>query len=258
MPELPEVETIRCGLQKKLVGQKIESVIIRETRMRVPVDERKLFSELPGQTFLEIGRRSKYLLLHLTKDKILMVHLGMSGRVVLQATDEDFRKHDHIILNLVGGQQFRFHDPRRFGLVELVDASKLQQHVRIKNLGLEPLDNTTTSEVTWIKISTSKKPIKSLLMDANFIVGVGNIYANEALFLAGIHPGKIANSLTRKEWDLLLHQVKLVLHKAIEQGERHSMTLSTVPVRWAIFSRSSLCMGGRARPASAVIMKSCV
>ncbi|KAA3661102.1 MAG: DNA-formamidopyrimidine glycosylase, partial [Calditrichaeota bacterium] len=146
MPELPEVETIRLGLQKSLIGQKIESILVRETRMRVPVDEAMLSEQLPGRTITDIGRRSKYVLMHLSGDKTLLVHLGMSGRIVLQAADDDFRKHDHIILNLVGGQQFRFHDPRRFGLVELVDTAGLQQHVRLKKLGLEPLDETTTTE----------------------------------------------------------------------------------------------------------------
>ncbi len=218
MPELPEVETVCRGLQQTIAGKQIKAVIVRETRLRKPVMSEKLYRLLPGKNLQRIERRAKYIVMHLSDSVIVLAHLGMSGQIVVQPADEQYRKHDHIIANLSEGLQMRFHDPRRFGLFEALTVEEFEKHPRLQHLGLEPLDKGTDAEQTWSHVRQSKKPIKNLLMDASFIVGVGNIYASEALFFAGVHPQKIAGKMSKKKWQELLQQVKTVLAKAIAQG----------------------------------------
>ncbi|KAA3612220.1 MAG: bifunctional DNA-formamidopyrimidine glycosylase/DNA-(apurinic or apyrimidinic site) lyase [Calditrichaeota bacterium] len=218
MPELPEVETVCRGLQQTILGKRIQKVLVRETRLRVPVNSKRLEKLLPDEEILNVSRRSKYIIVHLSGQQKILVHLGMSGQLTVQQHNEDFKKHDHIIISISDGLQLCYHDPRRFGLFEVLTENEFKIYPRLLTLGLEPLDKKTTAKVTWPQVKKSKKPIKNLLMDANFIVGVGNIYANEALYFAQIHPQKMANELTARQWEILLQQVQLVLRNAIQLG----------------------------------------
>lgn len=218
MPELPEVETVCRGLRQAILSKKIQSIVIRETRLREPLQPEKLHNVLPGKIIEKIDRRAKYIIISLSGGFKILAHLGMSGQIVVQARNENYRKHDHIILYLSDELQMRFHDPRRFGMFALLHAHEVETHPRLKNLGYEPLEIKTTPALTWPQVKKSKKPIKNLLMDASFIVGVGNIYANEALFFSGVHPQKIAGKLSENKWKAILQQVKIILDRAIEQG----------------------------------------
>lgn len=218
MPELPEVETIRRALKKHLRGKHIEKVLVRDPRLRWPVDEAKLQKLGVGAQIVDVKRRAKYLLVHLDPDATLIMHLGMSGKVLFLQTALPFEKHDHVIFYFDDGSELRFRDARRFGMVDVVENSAMKNYPRFVNLGLEPLSSKTTPEQLYEKARHWKKPIKNLLMDANFIVGVGNIYANEALFYAGVHPGTPCNRLSLDHWQGLFSEVQAVLRRAIRKG----------------------------------------
>lgn len=218
MPELPEVETIRRALSQHLPGQRIECIRVRDSRLRSPVDQKRLKRLIVGQPIHEINRRAKYLLIHLANDSDLIIHLGMSGQLLLLREALPFEKHDHVIFYFDNDTELRFRDPRRFGLVDAIKSEEFEHDRRFMNLGVEPLEPTTRARLLYERAGHLKKPIKNLLMDASFIVGVGNIYANEALFHAGIHPFTPANHLKSADWQRLLGEVKRVLKKAIQKG----------------------------------------
>ena len=201
MPELPEVETIRKALKKHLPGKRIKRILVRDPRLRWPVDEKKLQKLILDQRIATVNRRAKYLIIKFEQDSTLIIHLGMSGRLLLLPNQsEEFAKHDHVIFYFDNETELRFQDPRRFGMIEAVPPGALKLYPRFTKLGFEPLSKRTTSEKLFEKARNLKKPIKNLLMDAHFIVGVGNIYANEALFHAGIHPEQASNRLSSSDW----------------------------------------------------------
>ncbi len=218
MPELPEVETLRRSLEPFILNEKIVSVDVRDTRLRRPVIPDDFLRWVDGRQIVRLARRSKYLIWHLDNEAAVVIHLGMSGRIGLFEHNDPVEKHTHILFNLAHKKQARFRDPRRFGLVEVVQPGALNEYGRFQNLGVEPLsdDFCVTDMAEHVKFS--KKPIKNWIMDAQNIVGVGNIYANEALFNAGIHPTRPANSLTNDEQHRLVQSVKSVLTAAIEKG----------------------------------------
>ena len=218
MPELPEIETIRRALAENLPGKQVERVLVRDARLRWPVDETRLRQLLVSETVTEIDRRSKYLLIKFARESVLMIHLGMSGRLLLLTEAAEFDKHDHVIFYFTDGAELRFRDPRRFGLVDAVAPGQLRTHPRLLNLGVEPLAESTTAALLRERSGHWQRPIKSVLMDANFIAGVGNIYANEALFHAGIHPATPCSHLSQEDWRNLLHCVRCVLENAIAAG----------------------------------------
>jgi formamidopyrimidine-DNA glycosylase len=218
MPELPEVETIRRALSQHLPGRRIEKIRVRDPRLRSPVDSRKLKRLAVGQPIRDINRRAKYLLIELANDCKLIIHLGMSGKLLLLPATPSFEKHDHLIFSLDNHTELRFRDPRRFGLVDAIKSADFDHDPRFTHLGVEPLEATTRARLLYGHASHLKKPIKNLLMDSTFIVGVGNIYANEALFYAGIHPFTPAHDLSLADWQRLLGAVKRVLRRAIEKG----------------------------------------
>ncbi|MFQ5603895.1 MAG: bifunctional DNA-formamidopyrimidine glycosylase/DNA-(apurinic or apyrimidinic site) lyase [bacterium] len=218
MPELPEVETIRRALMKQLPGKRIKRIVVRDARLRWPVEEGKLRSLLVRQRIRDIQRRAKYLLVRFENENRLLLHLGMSGRILFLTKKAPLEKHDHVQFNLSGSAELRFRDPRRFGLVEAVTPEEFATHPRLVNLGVEPLDTQVDHRQLFGLAKNRKKPIKNLLMDANFMVGVGNIYANEALFFAGIHPATPVTLLGETDWKNLLQQIRSVLNAAIKQG----------------------------------------
>jgi formamidopyrimidine-DNA glycosylase len=218
MPELPEVETVRRGLSKHIKDTVITSiqVIRRDLRFPIPADfERRL----KGRTILDITRRAKYLLFILDKEEILIVHLGMSGSMVIKDDPQtNPRKHDHVIITLSNGLRLFFHDPRRFGLMMVVKKPMLASHSLFSNLGIEPLSTAFTGTFLYNILNISKAPVKSVIMDQRKLVGVGNIYASEALFDAGVHPTRSAQSISKKESDHLATAIKKVLKSAIASG----------------------------------------
>jgi formamidopyrimidine-DNA glycosylase len=218
MPELPEVETIRRGLDRALAGRRIREVCIAETRLRRKVNAQRLKTLTAGQAIEKIDRRAKYLLCRLSNEATLILHLGMSGRILLCDEALPLEKHDHIQFRLDDDRELRFRDPRRFGLVDAVANGELQNHPLFANLGIEPFDPGCTPEFLFERSRRLTKPIKNFLMDGSLIVGIGNIYANEALFRARMHPQLPAGKLKLQDWQKLLKSVHQTLELAIAAG----------------------------------------
>lgn len=214
MPELPEVETVRRGLAPVSVGQRIQNVVVREPRLRWPVSA-DLADTVRDQTIQRLERRGKYLLFQL-EHGTLLVHLGMTGKLRCFTTPPPLAKHDHLDIQLADGSLLRFNDPRRFGAV--LYAPEVAQHPLIAPLGTEPLEDTFTGTYLHQRTRNRRVPIKAFIMDAHQVVGVGNIYANEALFRAGIRPQLLAGKLSQPRAEKLVAAIKAVLTEAIAAG----------------------------------------
>ena len=215
MPELPEVETTRRGIAPHLLNHTIEQVIVRNRQLRWPVPT-KLSSLLQGQSVLAVKRRGKYLLIEVANGTLL-VHLGMSGSLRVLPCSMPAEKHDHVDIVFSHNQCLRLRDPRRFGAVLWTDEDPLQ-HKLLKQLGPEPLSKAFSATYLIEKAARRKVTIKQFIMDSKIVVGVGNIYASEALFLAGIHPKRQAGRISLERLDKLVKAIKKVLQAAIKQG----------------------------------------
>lgn len=215
MPELPEVETTRRGLEPLLVGRTVMGVHVHNRSLRWPVPH-GLNKILAGQTFLAVGRRSKYLLVSLSRGT-LIIHLGMTGHLRVVPADEPRKKHDHVELLLDDGRALRFNDSRRFGAILWSKADPLT-HPLLKELGPEPFDQAFSADYLSRRALGRVVAIKPFLMDAKTVVGVGNIYASEALFRAGIDPRRVAGKVSRAAFARLVKVVREVLAEAIEAG----------------------------------------
>lgn len=213
MPELPEVETSRLGILPHLKGQKIAEIIIRQPKLRWLIDKEILSCQ--GEWILDIQRRAKYLLLKLSQHWIV-IHLGMSGHLRILKEGKDAGKHDHVDLILENGSCLRYTDPRRFGMwlwcTELAELSQLRQ------LGKEPLNQDFTGNYLYQQLRRCRLAIKSALMTTRIVVGIGNIYANESLFMARIHPERSSCTLSKTECIRLANAIKIILNRAITQG----------------------------------------
>jgi formamidopyrimidine-DNA glycosylase len=215
MPELPEVETTLKGIEPHITGQKITNMIIRNSRLRWPITQ-DLDKIIKNQTVNEITRRGKYLLLKIAHGH-LIIHLGMSGSLRIITKETPVQKHDHVDLVFNNQKILRFTDPRRFGAM-LWTEDDPKKHLLLKSLGPEPLSTQFTGGYLWKIAQCRKVAIKSLIMNSHIVVGVGNIYASEALFAAGILPTLPANQLTEKRCDLLVKAIKTILRYAIKKG----------------------------------------
>lgn len=215
MPELPEVETTRRGIEPFLVGCRIERLIVRQASLRWPVPD-ELPERVTGRTVGRLDRRGKYLLMSLDNGTVI-VHLGMSGSLRLCSTDLPPRKHDHLDLILGPDLALRFHDPRRFGCW-LWTSEDPVRHPLLAELGPEPFDSAFSGEYLHRIARTRSAAVKTLIMDHRVVVGVGNIYANEALFRAGIDPRRSARRVGRVRYQLLALNIRRVLEEAIEVG----------------------------------------
>ena len=215
MPELPEVETTKRGIEPYLVGRRIVDVVVRETRLRYPIPG-SFKQDVIGRDIVRLVRRGKYIIVESDQGGLIF-HLGMSGSLRIVGGDEIAKKHDHVDLILDSGLSLRFHDPRRFGAI-LWEAGDPAEHNLIRHLGVEPLEDEFNGDVLYARSRRSKRPVKTFIMDAQVVVGVGNIYANEALFAARIHPLREAGRISRKRYQCLAEVVKVVLARAIEQG----------------------------------------
>lgn len=205
-----------------LLGQTVQQVIIRHPTLRWPIPSH-LVTDLPKLQLTRLSRRAKYILAEFSRVNgelvgTLLLHLGMSGRICLLATDAPAAKHDHFDIHFKSGQVLRLRDPRRFGAVLWVDGDVVHQHELIKSLGPEPFESTFSSEYLYKQLRTRTAPIKTTIMDSHLVVGVGNIYASESLFRSGINPKTPANKLSKSKCEKLVAEIKATLAEAIEAG----------------------------------------
>lgn len=214
MPELPEVETSRRGIAPWVENQTVESVVVRERRLRWPVAI-EIDREMPGNRIDSVRRRAKYLLFDTAAGTMLM-HLGMSGSVRIIEADEPAMKHDHVDIRFASGKALRFRDPRRFG--SLLWSTDPLQHPLLCDLGPEPLDDEFSGDYLWRRSRGRKVSVKPFIMNSTIVVGVGNIYASEALFGAGIHPRRRAGRISAARMQALADGIKAVLARAIAAG----------------------------------------
>ncbi len=216
MPELPEVETVRRGLEPRLVGQAITGVRVRQARLRDVVDAAALQEDAVDCTITGVERRAKYLLIHLHPNRVLVIHLGMTGRLWAGPPAAEDAPHDHLIFHLGPALELRFHDTRRFGMCFLTTVDELPKHPRLRDLGPEPLSSGFSGAYLHDRARGLHRPVKNFLMDAHVVVGVGNIYASECLYLARVRPTREAGRLRRMHWDRICTAVQQVLRSAID------------------------------------------
>ncbi|MDO4440950.1 MAG: bifunctional DNA-formamidopyrimidine glycosylase/DNA-(apurinic or apyrimidinic site) lyase [Moraxella sp.] len=268
MPELPEVETTKKSLEP-LLGQTITAVHVHQPKLRymMPHD----LDSLVGFCLSSVERRAKYLLLHFyhAKDnsrKVLLVHLGMSGSLQQHPISDDTpaaRKHDHLIISF-GAVALHYHDPRRFGIIlwadndAHIDDKDNAKDRFLTHLGVEPLDDAFNGDYLYGHIHRTptsgkaakaiSKPIKTLIMDQAVVVGVGNIYAAESLFLSGIHPAKPANQVSKEQIDDLVKHIKHILAKAIEKGGSTLRDFTVGGGKTGYFQQTLLAYGNHGKP----------
>jgi len=215
MPELPEVVVTLRGVSPHILGKRVASVVVREPRLRWPVPS-DLADTLAGQPLLESRQRGKYMLFRFPGGH-LMIHLGMSGNLRIVGEGAPLGKHDHVDMVFADGTVLRYTDPRRFGTIQWLTMPP-QQHPLLAHLGPEPFEEAFCGDYLHRLSRGRKVPVKQFLMDSKVVVGVGNIYANEALFLSGIRPTIAAGRLSRARYGVLAEEVRKVLAGAIEQG----------------------------------------
>jgi len=250
MPELPEVETVARGLAAAVEGKRILRAEARRPDLRFPLPP-DLSARLDGRRLDRIARRAKYLLLHLDDGTVMIVHLGMSGRLlILNGTGGDSEppgppgKHDHVIFEFEGGTQVRFNDVRRFGMLDLCAADALAAHPLLCDLGPEPLGNDFNGPALAAALKGRRTSIKAALLDQRTIAGLGNIYVCEALFRAGISPKRVAATVQGRRAEALATAVKSVLTEAIASGGsslrdyvQPSGELGYFQHQWAVYGR---------------------
>lgn len=219
MPELPEVETVMRGMAGALCGQQIAAASVRRKDLRVPFPV-GLARKLSGRRITAFSRRAKYIVMSLDDGYVLVIHLGMSGRVRLYGPDEIWAAtpHDHFVIHLADGACAVLNDPRRFGMVLHMKAGALPAHKLFASLGPEPLEKDFNASALMQMAARRIVPVKQFIMDQRIVVGVGNIYACEALFQAGIDPARAAGTLKIDEWKEIVRAVRAVLRRAIKAG----------------------------------------
>lgn len=214
MPELPEVEVSRLGISPHIENRVITDIRVHDTRLRWPVPE--TVQRVKNQRLISVKRRAKYLLLE-TSVGTLILHLGMSGKLRVVPKTTTLKKHDHVEIEFEQGQVLRLNDPRRFGAL-LFSQEAVESHELLARLGPEPLTNDFTAEHLFRVSRGRKQAIKTFIMDNHVVVGVGNIYANEALFKAGINPKRQAGKISKVRYQTLVPLIKQTLQEAIAQG----------------------------------------
>ncbi len=216
MPELPEIETTKRGISPHISGKSIAHAIVRQPKLRWPIPE-DLSEQLADQPVLAVERRAKYLLIQLPTG-VLIIHLGMSGSLRIHAeADVPPQKHDHVDIVFQDGTLLRYKDPRRFGAILWFNGAA-EHHPLLSKLGPEPLGDDFTGPYLYNKLQQQKRAIKLAIMDNHILVGVGNIYANEALFHSKIHPLTPANQISKAKCQKLATEIKTVLLRAIDKG----------------------------------------
>ena len=244
MPELPEVETICRGLAAKLEGRRFRRVIQRRPDLRFPLPS-GFVERLQGRRVERVGRRAKFILIHLDDGSVAVVHLGMSGRMIATTAPVlEFEPHDHVVLETDDGTSIRFNDARRFGSMHLVAGDELDRHPLLSALGPEPLGNDFNGPVLSVALKGKKTPIKAALVDQRVVAGIGNIYASESLFRAGISPRRMARTVPGERAERLAIAIKQVLTEAIAAGGsslrdfvQTNGELGYFQHRWAVYER---------------------
>ncbi|MFN6951407.1 MAG: bifunctional DNA-formamidopyrimidine glycosylase/DNA-(apurinic or apyrimidinic site) lyase [Albidovulum sp.] len=225
MPELPEVETVRRGLLPAMEGRVIQQAEVRRPDLRFPLPER-MAERLTGACVLGIRRRSKYLLADLSTGETLLIHLGMSGRILVSGRMlGEFHldhpapaKHDHVILEMEGGKRVTFNDARRFGAMDLLPTDRAEDHWLLRDIGPEPLGNSFDETYLTARLAGRMTPIKAALLDQRLVAGLGNIYVCEVLHRAGIDPRRKAGRISATRAAALVPVIRAVLAEAIEAG----------------------------------------
>lgn len=225
MPELPEVETVRRGLEPVMTDTVIESAQVNRPDLRWPLPV-NMSERLTGQRVLGLRRRSKYILCDLKGGETLLIHLGMSGRMLISGAQVGAfahphpapEKHDHVVLNMVGGARITFNDARRFGAMDLAQTSEVDSHKWLAGLGPEPLGNAFSEDHLVARLKGRKMPIKSALLDQKIVAGLGNIYVCETLYRAGIHPARQAGAISERRVRSMVPIIRQVLEEAIAAG----------------------------------------
>lgn len=219
MPELPEVEVVRQGLLNHLPGRTLTNLSTDGKRMRLPVPVKALKS-LTGNQIIDVRRRAKYLLIEMDNGAVMVVHLGMTGILGLFPQEADIDPHDHVRWKLDNGYELRFNDVRRFGSIRVVGPDQVEalEQTIFKATGPEPFSETFGGSYLYKKAHKKQQPVKNFIMDGRVVAGVGNIYANESLFSAGIRPGRKAGAISEKRYLLLVEKIREVLTTAIECG----------------------------------------
>lgn len=215
MPELPEVETTRRGLEPHVVNQVVDKIIIRSPKLRWPIPK-SIAKDLPGKKVLSIERRAKYLLVNFANGTLIM-HLGMSGRLQTLSKATAPEKHDHVDIIFKNGKCVRYTDPRRFGSI-LWTSEPALEHKLLCDLGPEPFDKKFTGKFMQDLAGKKNVAVKKFIMESKIVVGVGNIYASEALFAACIHPLRSVKNITLSEWQVLVQHIQRILKQSIKQG----------------------------------------
>ena len=215
MPELPEVETTRRGIETHIENNKVSKVILRRKTLRWPITP-ALSKDLPGETIQSVSRRGKYLLLA-TQKGCLLIHLGMSGSLRIVESSRAAAKHDHVDVVFANNKVLRYTDPRRFGCI-LWETEPIEAHPLLASLGPEPLEDNFHTDYLFKKSRRRNVAVKTFIMDSKVVVGVGNIYANESLFLAGISPKRSAGKISKPRYEKLVECIQQVLQQAIDVG----------------------------------------
>jgi formamidopyrimidine-DNA glycosylase len=245
MPELPEVETVVRGLRPRLEGRRLRRVLQRRADLRFPLPE-NFAARLEGRRVERLGRRAKYILAHLDDGQVLLCHLGMSGRLmVANGAGAPCDRHDHVILTTEDGDEIRFNDSRRFGVMDLVAEADLPTHRLLRDLGPEPLGIDFNGPALAARLAGRRTPIKAALMDQRVVAGLGNIYVCESLFFAGLSPRRQAYTVQGGRAERLAAAVREVLVRAIEAGGsslrdyvQASGELGYFQHDWAVYGRA--------------------
>jgi formamidopyrimidine-DNA glycosylase len=218
MPELPEVEVIKRGLALHLPGRKVIKIIAGNKKLRLPMPRKNLKEFIQGAQIQAVDRRAKFLLISMDNGAILIIHLGMTGRLVISPAASTREKHDHLRLHLDNDMQLRFNDIRRFGSIQVIPSGKGLDGTMLSHIGPEPFGPGFTAKYLQGCAAGKSRPLKNFLLDSRTVAGIGNIYACEILFHAGLDPEKKASSLTIREWTKVVESSKYVLQKAIDSG----------------------------------------
>src|SRR5215472_1646643 len=245
MPELPEVETVVRGLAARLAGRRISGLDLHRGDLRWPIP-RGLKRKVEGRRIEAVWRRAKYILIDLDDGGVLLMHLGMSGRLtVVNAGDRTPPDpHDHVVFTLDDGTRIRFNDQRRFGVLDYVRAQALAKHELLRELGPEPLDPAFTGEVLAAALMGKRTPLKAALLDQQVVAGLGNIYVSEVLYQAGLSPRRLARTVTLERAGRLVQAIREVLERAIAAGGsslrdyvQASGELGYFQHQWAVYGR---------------------
>ena len=242
MPELPEVETVKESLKSRLVGRKIKSVNILWDNIIAYPSKEKFIKDINDKIIIDIKRRGKFLLFDLD-DYYLLSHLRMEGKYFFKNHCDEINKHEHVIFDLDNDEELRYMDTRKFGKMYLIKKEDIDNIGPLKDLGLEPWDDNLNSEYLINKYKNKRLPIKTVLLDQSIIVGIGNIYADEILFLCKINPLKKCNLLNKEECEKIIKYTKEVLENAIKMGGSTIRTYSSVDGVHGLFQNELLIHG---------------